>query len=157
MYETEKTACIFFFRAIALVFAVFLIAIVGVRSKKISEVRAVDLPFIFTAAGDYGFTDESKATLEHIASSGAQFNLALGDLSYNATRVESEFCDMVKARVGATFPFELLSGDHENDAVGDDGYINNFAACLPDRMNATISPYGIYARNIFLSTTVHGL
>ncbi len=147
--KRKKKQRVSFFRTIALAFAVFLIAIVGVQIKKTKEVRAVDLPFIFTAAGDYGFTDESKATIEHIASSGAQFNLALGDLSYNATRVESEFCDMVKARVGETFPFELLSGDHENDAVGDDGYINNFASCLPDRMNATISPSGIYAREYF--------
>src|SRR5881396_119920 len=37
--------------------------------------------------------------------------------------------------VGSSFAFELVSGNHEDDARPN-GFIDNFAACLPDRMNA---------------------
>jgi hypothetical protein len=91
--------------------------------------------FIFTAAGDYGTNDETTATLDRIARSGASFNLALGDLSYSSTLPESAWCDYVHSKVGATFPFQLIAGNHEDD-FGEHGHISTFAACLPDRMDS---------------------
>src|SRR6266705_2778270 len=69
------------------------------------------------------------------ATAGAAFYLALGDLSYGSTGSEQSWCDLVKSHVGSSFAFELVSGNHEDDARPN-GFIDNFAACLPDRMNA---------------------
>jgi hypothetical protein len=90
-------------------------------------------PFTFTAAGDYGFDNAAAATLELIRPAGADFHLALGDLSYSPTRPETDWCDFVTARVGEGFPFQLVAGNHEDD-FGEDGHISRFAACLPDRI-----------------------
>lgn len=90
--------------------------------------------FVFTAAGDYGSSKDTTATLDLIARSDADFNLALGDLSY-ADVPETEWCDYVRSRVGETFPFQLVAGNHEDD-FGEDGHITEFAACLPDKMDS---------------------
>jgi hypothetical protein len=46
--------------------------------------------------------------------------------------------------LGTEFPFELVAGNHE-DQAGPDGYIMNHAACLPDRVGST----GIYAAEYY--------
>jgi len=43
--------------------------------------------------------------------------------------------------VGSTFPFELLSGNHEDGGEIQDGLIDNFVQCLPDRLGA-VGTYG---------------
>ncbi|HKZ85980.1 MAG TPA: fibronectin type III domain-containing protein [Anaerolineae bacterium] len=118
-------------------------------------------PFSFTAAGDYGFGSDAAATLRGMGAAGAVFNLALGDMSYSNNRRESDWCQFVKDNLnagagrptgdpfGETFPFQLIVGNHENEPHQDDGYIDNYAACLPDRMNSVISPYGEYAREYY--------
>jgi hypothetical protein len=88
----------------------------------------------FAAAGDHGSTDATTASLSALASSGATFYLALGDLSYGSTGAEQSWCDLVTSRVGSSYPFELVSGNHDDD--GSNGFIDSFAACLPDRMGA---------------------
>lgn len=97
--------------------------------------------FVFTAAGDYAWTEETAATLELMARSGASFNLALGDFSYNSVLPESSWCDFVQSKVGDSFPFQLLAGNHEDD-FGGDGHIENFATCLPDRIGVR-GTYGV--------------
>ena len=97
--------------------------------------------FTFTAAGDHGGVSDTTASLDLIATSGASFHLALGDLSYSHLTPESAWCDYVKSRVGATFPFMVVAGNHEDD-VGADGHINNFAQCLPDRIGGLTGVYG---------------
>src|SRR5918992_5798607 len=99
--------------------------------------------FVFTAAGDYGFNKDTTATLDLIARSGASFNLALGDLSYTDAP-ESDWCAYVHSRVGKTFPFQLVAGNHEDD-FGEHGHISEFADCLPDRMNSI----GDYAKEYY--------
>jgi hypothetical protein len=101
--------------------------------------KAEGTTFTFNAAGDYGANSDTTAGLSLVASSGADFNLALGDLSYDDLTPESTWCDYVKAEVGATFPFELISGNHEDN--GPNGEINNFAACLPDRIGSITGTY----------------
>ena len=99
--------------------------------------------FVFTAAGDHDYEYQGiNESLDAIANSGSSFYLALGDFSYGQTS-EQNWCNYVKSRVGATFPFELLSGDHE-DGVNNpgDGLIENFTACLPDRLGNAIGNYG---------------
>ncbi len=93
--------------------------------------------FTFSAAGDHNDSSDTTASLDLLAASGSSFYVALGDMSY-ATYPESQWCDYVKSHVGATFPFQLITGNHEDEAVSTDhGFIDNFAACLPDRLGAT--------------------
>jgi hypothetical protein len=87
----------------------------------------------FAASGDHGSGAATTASLSALARSGATFYLALGDLSYGSSGGEQSWCDLVKSRVGSSYPFELVSGNHD---AGEDGLIDNFAACLPDRMSA---------------------
>lgn len=47
----------------------------------------------------------------------------------------------MQSRVGSSFPFELLSGNHEDGGELQDGLIDNFTQCLPDRLGA-VGTYG---------------
>ncbi|MGH2689305.1 MAG: choice-of-anchor D domain-containing protein, partial [Actinomycetota bacterium] len=52
-------------------------------------------------------------------------------------QAESVWCDDVKQRVGATHPFQLVSGDHEDhdgNPSPSEGDINEYRKCLPNRM-----------------------
>ncbi|HVW33756.1 MAG TPA: Ig-like domain-containing protein [Acidimicrobiia bacterium] len=95
--------------------------------------------FAFGAAGDLGATADTSAVLNAVAGAGLDFFMAEGDLSYSDLTPESAWCNFVTSRVGATFPFELVSGNHEDN--GPDGNIANFAACLPDRIGGLTGSY----------------
>ncbi len=97
--------------------------------------------FTFTAGGDIGGNSNSSATLDLIAKSGSQFHLAIGDLSYSEITPESAWCSYIQSHVGSTFPFELLSGNHEDGGDYQDGLIDTFVQCLPDRLGA-VGTYG---------------
>jgi PKD repeat protein len=94
----------------------------------------------FTAAGDYAASSATSAVLERTRTQAPDLNLALGDLSYGATGAEQAWCDFVTSRVGAGFPFELLSGNHESN--GQNGNINDFSACLPNQLPGLVGTYG---------------
>jgi PKD repeat protein len=102
---------------------------------------AAPVPVRFTAAGDYNATANTNTVLTGIRNAAPDLNLALGDLSYGSTTEEQVWCDYVTARVGATFPFELLAGNHESDGTLD-GFIDDFAACLPNRLPGLVGTYG---------------
>src|SRR3954451_6770806 len=72
-------------------------------------------PFTFTVAGDYGANANTTAVLNGIAAVNPAFHVAIGDFSYSEVAPESAWCDYVKSKVGPTFPFELLAGNHEDD------------------------------------------
>ncbi len=97
--------------------------------------------FTFTAGGDIGANSNSATTLDLIAKSSSQFHVALGDLSYSEITPESAWCSFVQSHVGNSFPFELVSGNHEDGGDGQDGLIDTFAQCLPDRLGA-VGTYG---------------
>jgi Bacterial Ig domain/Calcineurin-like phosphoesterase len=112
----------------------------------VSVANASDGSFTFAAAGDHGANQKTAASLASLDTSGASFYLALGDLDYNQTTTDSAWCDYVHARLptlGPTFPFELVSGNHEEQGALD-GYILNSTACLPDRMGSTVGPGSVY-------------
>src|SRR3712207_298033 len=120
----------FFFLIAQIIFAAA-IGCQGPESETSSKPTAEDAngteaagSFVFTAAGDYGSSKDTTATLDLIARSGASFNLALGDLSYTDAP-ESDWCRYVRSRVGDRFPFQLLAGNHEDD-FGGDGHISEF-------------------------------
>ena len=103
--------------------------------------------FTFAAAGDHAAGSRTNASLAALNQSGASFYLALGDMDYDATPSDAAWCDHVLQRLptlGPTFPFQLVSGNHEQQG-GSDGYIMNHAACLPDRLNST----GTYAAQYY--------
>lgn len=105
--------------------------------------------FTFTAAGDYSSNvNRTTAVLNGMnpANSGAQFNIALGDLSYGNKTPETVWCDYVKSKVGADFPFELIPGNHESNGPAGNN-IDNFELCLPHRATAAVT--GRYSREYY--------
>lgn len=90
-------------------------------------------------AGDLGQNSNTTAVLNAVNSSGVNFFLAIGDLSYVAGSQETAWCNFVKNSVGTNYPFELVAGNHEDD--GPDGQIDNFAACLPHRLTTLTGTY----------------
>jgi PKD repeat protein len=53
---------------------------------------------------------------------------------------EEDWCDVVTSHVGAGYPFEVLAGNHESN--GENGHINDFAACLPNQLPRAVGTYG---------------
>ncbi|MEL4318547.1 PKD domain-containing protein [Leifsonia sp. YIM 134122] len=119
-----------------IVAAGFLVA-TGVQPTAVAPTTASVVSF--TASGDFNSTTQTSAVLNDIKTIGPDLHLALGDLSY-VTTPEQNWCDYVTARVGAGFPFELVSGNHESD--GANGSINNFSACLPNQLPGAVGTYG---------------
>lgn len=93
----------------------------------------------FTAQGDIGLGSGAQKVLDVIAGLDPDLNLALGDLSYKAG-AEEQFCAMVTGRLGADFPYQLITGNHESG--GKDGDIEKFARCLPNRLPGLEGEYG---------------
>ncbi len=98
--------------------------------------------FVFGAAGDFDANAATTAGLDLLAVSGSSLFLALGDLSYGTISPETAWCSYVTSHLGSGFPFELLSGNHEDGGESASGLIDNFAACLPDRVGAISGTYG---------------
>ena len=71
----------------------------------------------------------------------SDFFLLLGDLSYNEITPEAAWCTWIKGYFPANYPIQVVVGNHEEED-GPDGYIRNFAPCVPDRMGAT-GDYGV--------------
>jgi 3',5'-cyclic AMP phosphodiesterase CpdA len=94
----------------------------------------------FSAVGDIGADANASAVLEAVGARGDDFALALGDLSYGRTGEETTWCRFVTDRVTASYPFELVSGNHEED--GDNGDIDAFIECLPNRLPGVVGDYG---------------
>lgn len=121
-----------------------------------SPLRSEEVPpppagtLTFTASGDIGSNPRSDATSDQVRQVGSELHLALGDLSYGAAGEEGAWCDSVKRLVGDRFPYELLAGNHESS--GANGFIDEFAACLPNRIPGLV---GVYARQYFLDVPAH--
>ncbi|HET7415055.1 MAG TPA: metallophosphoesterase [Arthrobacter sp.] len=94
----------------------------------------------FTAAGDYGAGEAARAVFEQIGAVDPDLHLAVGDFSYGETETEQQWCNMVTAAVGQSFPFELISGDHEHN--GEDGDLDEFTDCLPNQLPGLEGNYG---------------
>jgi hypothetical protein len=107
-----------------------------------SSARAAPLPGTvhFTAAADFSASTNAAAVMDTIRSTGSDLTLALGDLSYGAAGQEQAWCDFVSSRVGAGYPFQLVSGNHESNGLN--GNINDFSACLPNQLPGVVGTYG---------------
>lgn len=94
----------------------------------------------FTTSGDFGSSAAAKSVLSGVRTIAPDLHMALGDLSYGTTGQEQAWCDLVTQNVGAGFPFELISGNHESN--GQNGNINDFSACLPNQLPGAVGTYG---------------
>ena len=113
-----------------------------------NQVSAAGPSFQFAAAGDHSQDVNTNSSLHLLASSGVNFYLALGDLSYQRVGEEEEWCSIVKSYVGQSFPFEIVSGFHDDgreSAPNDGGLIDSFVGCLPDKMGSS----GIYGKEYY--------
>ncbi|MEK6843927.1 MAG: Ig-like domain-containing protein [Nanoarchaeota archaeon] len=104
--------------------------------------------FSFAAAGDHGWNINTNRSLDMLNASNSSFYLALGDMSYGAAGTETNWCNFIKSRLNSVYPFELISGNHE-ETGGPNGYIMNFAACLPDRMSSN----GLYGAEYYFDVS----
>lgn len=93
----------------------------------------------FTAAGDFGATEDTKAVLRTMAAQQPDFTLALGDLSYGKVP-EQQWCDMVHAALGKDHPFQIIPGNHDNK---EGSSLDRFMACAPNKMPGLTGKYGI--------------
>ncbi len=108
--------------------------------------QPAETSFVFTAHGDHGPHDkpETLTSLGAVAQTGAAFSLALGDLSYESGGAERRWCQTVQYVLGASYPFEIVMGNHE-DEDRRNGYIGDFVQHCPDRMNVQ----GLYGAEYF--------
>lgn len=127
----------FVFAMVAMMFLV-----TQVKNSYTTNVQAADTSFVFTASGDFGTSSNATAVLNTIVPSGSNLHLALGDLSYGGIKPESGWCDYVKNKVGAEFPFQLIAGNHDIDGDPSGQHIDDFATCLPDRTGGAVGEYG---------------
>ena len=119
----------------AVVLAVFLV-LLGTQVSAAPQPGRLHL----TAAGDFAQTTNTGLVLDQLAATGSDVAVTLGDMSYGTVGGEQGWCDFVKARVGDSFPFEMLSGNHESNGLN--GNINDFSACLPNQLPGVVGTYG---------------
>lgn len=95
---------------------------------------------IVSVSADFGQNSHTDKVLQKIANVQPNFHLTLGDFGYNEVATENEWCSYVRGIVGDTLPFQLISGNHESD--GQDGLIEKFVACLPNKIKGVVGEYG---------------
>jgi hypothetical protein len=110
-----------------------LIALPSLNGSRLTTYAATS--FRLTAAGDYGQTANTTATLTQMGHVGASFNLALGDLNYNPNVSAASWSSYALSHLPSGFPFEIVAGDH-------DSQLSSLAADLPNRMSTTTGTYG---------------
>ncbi|HEV7534616.1 MAG TPA: metallophosphoesterase, partial [Acidimicrobiia bacterium] len=103
-----------------------------------------------------GCSPDAAATLEGIHAAGVDFALHFGDMAYDqaAAPYETTWCNFVKDRVGADFPYELVTGGHDLDegptkGAQYEGSIDKYAQCLPDHHGATSVGGAGYGKEYF--------
>src|SRR5712691_1981557 len=138
--RAKSTKKYFFYLILGIILFVPLFASLNI-TPLLTKAATTTPSFTFTAGGDIGGNTHTSASLDLIAKSSSQFHLVLGDLSYSEITPESSWCSYVQSHVGSTFPFELVSGNHEDGVENQDGLIDNYVQCLPDRLGA-VGTYG---------------
>lgn len=111
-----------------------------VAPTPVATSAAPERTITFAALGDIGTSADASDVLTELGQAAADLTVVVGDLSYAKVGAEQEWCEFVKERVGASHPFELVSGNHESD--GQNGNINDFSACLPNQLPGLVGTYG---------------
>ncbi len=122
-------------------FVVVLAGLLGLTAAAVLPAQgAGTVPTVhLLAAGDFNQTAASAAVFDAMKVAAPDAALALGDLSYRSTP-EELWCDYAVSHLGAGFPFELVSGNHESNGLN--GNINNFSSCLPNQLPGLVGTYG---------------
>ncbi len=135
-----------------LLISILFTAFLGIFGLSIFRRPAQAADFSFAVGGDIGKSSNTSATMRFVGMYNPAFYLGVGDM-YNSgdnsdPNLESDWCAFVKAQLtaggmqnSATFPFQIVTGNHEDDAQRN-GYILDYAACMPDRMTST-GTYGV--------------
>ncbi len=114
--------------------------------------------FTFGGGGDFGRSSNATGVLRAVGAGGLAFFTSVGDLSYadNSVYPESQWCQYVKDNLnagagkpvgdlyGETFPFQIVSGNHEAGfRLTEGGLIDNYLTptCLPNGLDAVPSPH----------------
>lgn len=111
------------------------------------NVSAVTTTFSFGASGDHGKAASAQGVFKAIGAQNLDLFQNLGDLSYDGSNPETEWCQLVKDNInsgaslaqgntfGENFPFMMATGNHES-AENSGGQIEDFVAndCLPNRL-----------------------
>src|SRR5438132_12584584 len=100
-------------RVSSLLLAILLFSFFWIPARN-NVASAAGPTFQFAAAGDHSQDVNTNSSLQLLKSSGANFYLALGDLSYQSVGEEATWCNIVKSYVVPNFPFELVSGFHDD-------------------------------------------
>lgn len=109
----------------------------GGTANEVAKPLTTSPSFTFAAAGDLDAKAEFQDTLNQIKANKADFTLALGDLSYGRV-TERAWCKKVNDALGASYPFQLLAGNHDDK----DSKMAIFAECLPNRLPGVVGDYG---------------
>ncbi|HEV7864541.1 MAG TPA: metallophosphoesterase, partial [Acidimicrobiia bacterium] len=112
--------------------------------------------FAFAAGGDMGCSPDAAATLEGIHAAGVDFAIHFGDMAYDQAPApyETTWCNFVKDRLGASFPYEVVTGGHDLDegptkGAQYEGSIDKYTSCVPDRMGSTSVGSAGYGKEYF--------
>jgi hypothetical protein len=112
--------------------------------------------FAFAAAGDMGCSPDASATLEGIHAAGVDFALHFGDMAYDQAPApyEPTWCNFVHNRLGADFPYEIVTGGHDLDEGATkgaefEGSIDRYTQCMPDHMGSTSANGAGYGKEYF--------
>jgi len=76
------------------------------------KAHAPAISFSFGAAGDYGYNSNTQLTFSKMGSSGLNFALALGDLSYNQANAQT-WCGAFKQQI-SNQAVEIITGNHDS-------------------------------------------
>ncbi len=129
----------------------------GIRSEQAAS-EVTPESFTFGGGGDFGRSSNATGVLRAVGAGGLAFFTSVGDLSYadNSVYPESQWCQYVKDNLnagagkpvgdpyGETFPFQIISGNHEAGyRPTEGGLIDNYLTptCLPNGLGAVQSPH----------------
>jgi hypothetical protein len=105
-----------------------------------SQTASAEPTITFAAGGDHHNGGAFEAALDELKAANTDFYIANGDLGFTGPGNEQSWCDQVIAKMGSAYPFQLLSGNHDEDGSGD-GWVGEYIKCLPDHMSS-VGTYG---------------
>ncbi len=125
---------------IAIAIALSLCSLLSVHITGLEEPSKTSAPgsgtIVFASGGDHTNNSIFQAALDSLGATGLDFYFAVGDLGFTGVGNERSWCENIRAKLGSSFPFQLLSGNHDQDGSAD-GWIGNYVQWCPDHMNST--------------------
>jgi hypothetical protein len=117
------------------VLLIVLVCSVFVIIKSPAEAQAQTSSFTFGVAGDFSSTSDTDTVLKGAGSSGVNFFLGVGDLSYDTQGSPGGWGTYAKNLLGSV-PFAFVMGNHDASKV------DQFIAALPNPISNAQGTYG---------------